>query len=112
MRGFRVLCGGSTVVLLALMVLRARGQEPPAGPRVVLGSFAPSAIESGISPDMSRAPDSPETVRRLSLRSTSAPIDRTDVAGRPYVAGRVIVKFRDGASTDARVSALSAASST
>jgi serine protease len=111
MRRFRVLGACSTLAIAGLLVLRAGGQST-LSPRTVLGSFGPPAIESGTRPDLSRAPDSAEARQRLTLRGESTPADRTDRAGRRYVAGRVIVKFRDGASNAARLSALTAASRT
>ena len=107
MRPLRVLCGCSTV-LVAAFVLHVQGQAP-ATPRVLIDHFAPSAIEGDTRPDRSHAPDSPETRRRLSLRAASTPGDRIDSRGRRYLPGRVVVKFRDGASTPARLAAVAAA---
>jgi len=107
MRPLRVLCGCSTVVLAAL-VLRVHGQAP-ASPRVLIDYFAPSAIEGDNRPDRSHAPDTPETRRRASLRAVTSPIDRTDSHGRRYLPGRLVVKFKDGASTAARLEALASA---
>src|SRR6266511_985589 len=111
MRRFRVVGACSTVAIALLLAFRARGQST-FNPRTVFAPFGPPAIESGTRPALSRAPDSPETRQRLSLRGVSTPADRTDSVGRRYVAGRVIVKFRDGASDSARVSALAAVSRT
>jgi serine protease len=47
-----------------------------------------------------------EARRRRSIRAVSAVVDRTGGSGVPYRPGRVIVKFRDGASAAARASAL------
>jgi serine protease len=74
--------------------------------RNIISSVAPPAIQSGISPDRSHAPGTPETRRRGSIRAASD-VDRRGVSGVDYRPGRVIVKFRDGASGAARVSALS-----
>src|SRR5262249_5880548 len=54
-------------------------------------------------------PDSrPPTTNSPSRPSVSTvPLDRTGAGGSTYVAGRVIVKFRDGASTAARIKSLS-----
>src|ERR1700682_5092774 len=106
MRPFRALWGCSTIVVAAL-VLHVHGQGP-ASRRVLVDRFAPSAIEGDNRPDLSHAPDSPETLRRVSLRARSSPGDRTDSRGRQYVPGRVVVKFRDTASAEARRTAVAA----
>ncbi len=111
MRRFRLFGACSTIAIAAALVWRASGQGV-LRPRAVIDHFAPPAIENGIRPDVSRAPDSPETRQRLSLRRDSSPADRTGASGRSYVAGRVIVKFRDGASAESRIGALAAASRT
>ena len=107
MRPLRVLCGCSTIVVAAF-VLHVHGQGP-ASPRVLFDHFAPSAIEGDNRPDRSHAPDSPETRRRLSLRADASVGDRTDRRGRHYLPGRVVVKFREAASTAARLAAVAAA---
>src|SRR5712671_8071769 len=104
MRPLRVLCGCSTIAV-AVLVLHVHGQSA-ASPRVLFDHFAPSAIEGDNRPDMSHAPDSPETRRRQSVRAESSTGDRTDSRGRHYLPGRVVVKFRDGASTAARLAAV------
>ncbi len=107
MRPLRVLCGCSSLAVAAL-VLHVHGQGP-ASPRVLFDHFAPPAIEGDNRPDRSHAPDSPETRRRQSLRADSSTGDRTDRSGRHYVPGRVVVKFRDGASTAQRLAAVASA---
>ena len=100
----------SAVVLLAIIALSApsgRGQTPAPSPRTVLSRVAPPAIQGGISPDMSHAPGTPETLRRQSIRAASGVVDRTGSSGMRYRPGRVIVRFRDGVSPASRVSALS-----
>ena len=90
-----------------------RGREQTASPaRIVVDRFAPPAIERGISPLEARAPGSPEELQRRSLRPASKVIDRVGKSGSVYVPGRVIVKFKDGASPASRASAMSAASRT
>jgi serine protease len=90
----------------ALLSTASLGQTPVVGRRSIVSGIAPPAIQSGISPDRSHAPGSPEAVRRRSIRSASV-VDRRGASGAQYRAGRVIVKFRDGASGTARVSAMS-----
>ena len=94
------------VVLLGLFTATALGQAPPSSRRI-LSQIAPPAIERGISPDLSHAPGTRETRRRESVQAISGVVDRTGVSGTRYRPGRVIVKFRDGMSAAARVSALS-----
>jgi serine protease len=94
------------VALLALFTVTALGQAPPASRRI-LSRIAPPAIESGISPDLSHAPGTPETRRRQSIQAVSGLVDRRGASGTRYRPGRVIVKFRDGVSAATRVSALS-----
>ena len=57
-------------------------------------------------------PGSPEALIRESLRYSAVTLDRTGTSGAHYIAGRVIVKFRDGMSTDARVRAMATVSRT
>jgi serine protease len=97
-----------SVALIALFAVAAIGQAPPASRRL-LSTFAPPAIQSGISPDLSHAPGTPETRRRQSIRALSRAVDRTGASGTRYRPGRVIVKFRDNVPAAARVSALSVA---
>jgi serine protease len=97
------------LVIVGFFTLSGRGQTT-GSPRRLLSTFAPPAIQGGISPDLSHAPGTPETLRRQSIRSASGVIDRVGVSGARYRPGRVIVKFRDGVSAATRVSALSVVS--
>src|SRR5712672_634647 len=98
------------VAFLAVFTATALGQAPPSSRRV-LSTFAPPAIQRGISPDLSHAPGTPEMRRRQSIRAVSGVVDRTGKSGVRYRPGRVIVKFKDGVSPASRVSAVSAVSS-
>ena len=97
------------LVIVGFFTLSGRGQTA-GSPRRLLSSFAPPAIQGGISPDLSHAPGTPETLRRQSIRRASGVIDRVGASGAQYRPGRVIVKFRDGVSAATRVSALSVVS--
>ncbi len=97
--------------VLAVCVMRGHGQAA-APTRVIVDRFGPSAIERGISPLQTRAPGSVDELRRRSLRAASGPVDRIGRSGAAYRPGRVIVKFKDGASPAAKSSAMSAASRT
>ncbi|HEY2904880.1 MAG TPA: S8 family serine peptidase [Vicinamibacterales bacterium] len=96
-----------TVLAAAALIGSARGRGQTSGAlRQVLDNFAPPAIERGISPLMTQAPDSPDVIRRRSIRRASAVADRIGASGAPYVAGKVIVKFRESASTRTRTDSL------
>jgi len=97
-------------VAAALSVARGHGQE--AGPlQGFVTSFLP-AIDRGVIADLSHSPGSPETLVRESMRHSVVALDRTGASGAHYVAGRVIVKFRDGLSSTSRVRTMSAVSQT
>src|SRR5262245_24328734 len=66
------------------------------------------ALDRGLVARISRAPDSPETRIRASIRSLNGPRQRLDSSGAAYVAGKLIVKFRDGTSPAVRQAALAA----
>ena len=65
-------------------------------------------IDRGLVARTYRSPDSPETRLRAAIRNLNGPAQRIGAGGAPYVAGRLIVKFRDGTSSATRVSALAA----
>src|SRR2546426_1433658 len=98
------------LALFAMLGVRGRGQSPAPVSGIVLDYFAPPAIDRGLMPDRSRAPDSPESKIRASIRPVNATLERVGVSGSRYVAGKVIVKFRDGVSSAARSSALAVTS--
>ena len=101
-----------SLALLFVSGVRGHGQAPTTSPRVVVQEHGLPPIELGIIADESRAPDSPETLRRLSIHRESATLDRVGASGSRYAPGRVIVKFRNGVSSASRVTALSATSRT
>jgi serine protease len=90
---------------------RGRQQTAPAA-RIVVDRFAPPAMERGIDPLQARVPGSADELLRRSVRPASKIIDRVGKSGSVYVPGRVIVKFKEGASAASRISAMSAASRT
>ena len=111
MHRLRFLTTFSIVVLVIAGFFAASGRgQTTTSPRRLLSRFAPPAVQSGISPDLSHAPGTPETLRRQSIRRTGATIDRVGASGARYRPGRVIVKFRDGVSAATRLSALSVVS--
>jgi serine protease len=97
---------------LAFVGERVHGQAPGAISRLLLDRIAPPPIERGISPVETRVPGSDEMIRRRSIRAATSPIDRVGATGARYLPGRVIVKFKNGTSAAARVSALSTVSRT
>jgi serine protease len=97
---------------VAILDERAHGQAPGRISRLLVDRIAPPPIERGISPVETRVPGSDEMIQRRSIRPAAAAIDRVGASGARYLPGRVIVKFKNGTSAAARVSALSAASRT
>jgi serine protease len=67
-----------------------------------------SAIDRGLVERVYGAPDSPEAKVRESIRALNGPAERVGASGAPYLAGRVIVKFKEGASPATRMSVMSA----
>jgi serine protease len=103
-----------TLALAALVSLGARAireieQSPSFRSGVVVDFFAPPPIDRGLVPSFERAPDSPETAIRAAIRRSSVALDRVGASGAHYIAGKVIVKFKNGASTASRASAMSTA---
>jgi serine protease len=90
--------------------VRTHGQDRGAARTFLPASLLP-AIDRGIGADMSHWPGSPESITRESI-TESTPLERISTTGARYVAGRVIVKFRDGMSTQSRVRAMSTVSQT
>jgi serine protease len=85
-----------------------RGQTPASGG--VIEFFAPPAIDLGLVANVSRSPDAAASKVRASIRVAGSPLDRVSPSGAHYVAGKVIVKFREGTSATAHASALSVTS--
>ena len=116
----RLVLGATVCAVLGLLGTRGHGQTADSARarqgsnnrQTIVDNAAPAAIERGINPLAARAPGSPEELRRRSLRALSGPVDRMGRGGAAYVPGRVIVKFKDGASQAAKSSAMSAASRT
>src|SRR5262249_36154067 len=75
----------------------------------VVEFFAPPPIDRGLVPSMQRSPDSVETAIRAAIRRSAVALDRAGASGAHYIAGKVIVKFKDGASPASRASVMSAA---
>jgi serine protease len=90
-------------VALALIVIRTHGQDPGEA-RTALYPYSLPAVDRGLSTAVGPGPAGVSTfARRAKLAAT---LDRTGRTGATYAAGRVIVKFRDGASSAVRLSSL------
>jgi serine protease len=88
---------------VAVAAVPARSQVAGGLPQpldIVVGLGLP-AVDRGVVADPSRAPDSVETAIRGSIRATSSVRERVGASGARYVPGLVIVKFKDGVSTEA-----------
>ena len=98
----------------ALFVARGHGQD--AGQfRTVLYPYTLPAVDRGLALDVSPGLEHLAALASRSRQLSTLPtrtLDRTGRSGTPYVAGRVIVKFRDGMSTASRLSAMSTVSPT
>src|SRR5262245_33251490 len=97
---------------LALIDTRVHGQTTGRVSRLLLDRIAPPPIERGVSPVETRVPGSDEMIRRRSIRSAGAQVDRIGSTGARYLPGRVIVKFKPGTSAETRGSVVSAVSRT
>ena len=98
------------LALLVVYSAHALGQIASPVSGVVVDYFAPPPINRGLVGDPSRSPGSPESQIRTALRTARTPLERVGASGAPYVAGKLIVKLRDGTSSAARLSTLSATS--
>ena len=85
------------------LVLRGQTARPPL---LILDVGLP-AVDEGPIPDETHRPNSPEARQRASIRSGDGLV-RASRSGRQYLAGRVIVKFRDGTPDAARDAAIQA----
>jgi len=84
------------LAVLVVATARGRGQAP--------------AMDHGLLVRYSHAPDSPESAIRSAIRYQNRAFDRVGIGGAHYIAGKLIVKFRSGVSSGAKVSAMSVAS--
>ena len=95
---------GLVVGLVAIVTLTGVGQSRSL-PQAVL-----PAIDRGLVARTYRSPDSPETRLRASIRALNGPPQRVGAGGAAYLTGKLIVKFKDGTSSAAKVAAMSAVS--
>ncbi len=106
--------GASRVVDRANRFDDGRGAGEPQAPqrRLLLDTFSGAAIERGISPLMLRDPAALKLAGGRHVTRANGVIDRIGTSGAHYVAGKVIVKFKDGAPAALHTESLRAASRT
>jgi serine protease len=100
-----------TPVALAASVFVVHGQSPAVDQRLVVLGVGLPGVDAGVSYEGTHSPSAPEAIRRTALR-TALQQQRMNDAPPAYVPGRVIVKFRDGATASERIDAVRTASST
>ena len=110
MRRSRGLFASLTLAAAAAAVFVLHGQSGPDANFVVLEGVGLPAVDQGAIPDESHAPASSETRRRADLRRTLEDA-RAGVASSRYVPGRLVVRFKDDASSEARLDAVRSISS-
>jgi serine protease len=96
------------VAALAMTSTVGRAQ-PDIGRRVIVERTV-TPLQRGVIPGESHAPGHAQRRRQAAIRPASSPLDRIGTSGAAYVPGKVIVKFKDSASTSARAAAMVAMS--
>ena len=99
----------ASVLVAALAV--SHGQSTTDASRfVVLAGVGLPAVDAGMATETTHAPSTAETLHRVELRRAMQ--DQRAGLSAPYTPGRLIVRFKDAASSAARLNALRSASST
>src|SRR5471032_2647382 len=111
MGGVRACAVCVTLTLAGGLVIGLHGQTADAPRMVVLQNVGLPAIDEGVVTDESHTPDAPASARRAAIHAALVGAGPNG-AGSRYVAGRVLVRFRDEASAAARQSAMAAVSRT
>ena len=93
------------LALLVLGTTSGRGQTPDSRSFSVLENVGLPAVDEGVIQEETHAPHTPEALRRAGVRS-SVRGDRVSASGAQFAPGRVIVKFRDDASSAGRIDAV------
>jgi serine protease len=101
------LCLGTGIVSIVFGGAIGRSQTSSNLFRTVVLQRTVSPLQRGISPSESHAPREADRRRHDAIVSGAAARDRIGRAGATYETGRVIVKFKDSASSSARSAALS-----
>jgi serine protease len=103
---FLLLCLGTGIITIVANGAIGRTQTTSTA-RTVVVERTVSALQRGISPSETHAPADVERRRQDAIVSRTSGRDRIGASGAAYEAGKVIVKFKDSASTAARSAALS-----
>lgn len=105
------LSGAALVAALVTLSLRAQTQATNQGPLDIRANVGLPAVDEGVVADYTHTPATFEAERRAAVRSVVRS-DGVSSSGAPYARGKVIVKFLDQVSRDARMNAVSSASHT
>src|SRR5262245_4022044 len=91
-----------------MLLAGARGHgQNPGQPRRLFSPYPLPAVDQGVIADESLGPTRQSTIaHRARTKTGAATLDRTGRSGATYVAGRLIVKFRDGTTSAVRLSSL------
>src|SRR5262245_36311456 len=92
----------------ALAALAGRAQTPEPGRLVIQANVGLPAVDQGPIYGQTHTPAAIESFRRQAIRATLHS-DGVSSSGVPFKRGRMIVKFKDGASSADRMQALSSA---
>jgi serine protease len=103
-----LLCVGTAMLASTRAIV---GRQPQTSARTIVVQRTVTPLQRGIIPANSHAPNHADRRRQAAIRPASMTVDRVGRTGAAYVPGKVIVKFKDGASASARVTAMSRARS-
>src|SRR5262252_2017496 len=95
----RARTAAATAVAAAALVLTVKAQVPSVRALQIENIGLPAVVEQGFVWDVERAPQRPQALQRVA-RSQQAGV--VGASGRAYTPGRVIVRFREGMSTEER----------
>ncbi len=95
--------------LTLLLTLSVFGSQSLTTPRTIVVERSVSPLQRGIISTNSHAPNHADRRRQAAIRPASITVDRIGASGAAYAPGKVIVKFKEGASAFARVTAMSRA---
>src|SRR5438093_470456 len=96
---FRARTAAATLIGATALVLTLRGQAPDVRPSLQIADVGLPGIDEGVVWDESHTPSSD---RARAARAAMAHFNAAGVPGRSYVAGKVIVRFRDEVPADER----------
>ena len=90
----------AALLAIATLALRAQTIVPNTGEFTVRLGVGLPAVDQGALNDESRAPQTAQTLKRLAMHE-QLHRERTGATGVPYASGRLLVKFRESASSGA-----------